>query len=154
MKGSKSKLLFNFFDSLNGLIFGLVFVFVVINVISRYGLHFDISWSTELSSFLLIWIGFLGIDVAYYLDEHARLSFLKNKLPKPIRKVVDILVEMLIISVFVLFLYQGLKTIAITINNSPAMNIPMKYVYYCVPISAIVGLIFSIEKIVKYFRRF
>lgn len=152
MRDSKSKHLFNLFDYLNGSIFALVFLLVVINVVSRYGLHFDISWSTELSSFLLIWIGFLGIDVAYYLDGHARLTFFRNKLPNSIQKIMNILVEILAIIVFVVFLYQGVRYISITINNSPAMNIPMKYVYYCVPISSVVGIIFSFEKLLKHFQ--
>jgi len=51
--------------------FGMVFT----NVVTRYGFGFSIGWAEEVSSFLMIWVTYLGAGLAMREGRHVDAPF-------------------------------------------------------------------------------
>lgn len=67
---------------ITGVLLAGMVVVVFSNVISRYFLNAAIAWSEEISRFMLIWLVFLGANLAYINDEHLGLDILVKAVPK------------------------------------------------------------------------
>lgn len=76
------------------------FVFLSISVAARYLLDQPIYWADEFSTFLLTWIGMLGIVVAAYRSEHMRMTFAVERLPRKIGRSIALLVDVLSIVLY------------------------------------------------------
>jgi TRAP-type C4-dicarboxylate transport system permease small subunit len=86
--------------------------------------------------------------VVYGADEHAALTMFVRKFRQPWRRIVRSLTSFLATGIFGVFLWQGIFMVRNTINLSPALYIPMKIVYLCVPLGALFGVVYGIEKTV------
>jgi TRAP-type C4-dicarboxylate transport system permease small subunit len=145
-----SKLFGNIF---NGIIISFtvcMFLVVGTNVFSRYVLNYSLAWADELPRFLFIWISFLGAVLAYYHDEHVGLDFFVKRIPsKKIQIIIRLINDLAVFLVLIVLAHYGLKVALSTINNSPAMNIPMKVVYMIVPIAGTMMALINIHKIIN-----
>lgn len=135
-------------DTIISALLGVIFLFTVTNVFSRYVLNYSFGWADELSRFLFVWMGFLGTATAFADNQHVALDLAVNRLPSRVRRIISILVLLGCILIFLLFLQQGWVLVRNTINRSPAVGIPMSVVYFCVPLASLLGVIYGIEKVI------
>ncbi|MGE5553029.1 MAG: TRAP transporter small permease [Betaproteobacteria bacterium] len=140
------------FEGVIGLLLMVIFVLTVVNVFCRYVLNYSFGWADELSRFMFIWIGFLGATVVYASDGHAALTLFLRKFRQPLQRMVRVTTTFLETGVFAIFLWQGVFMVWNTVNLSPALYIPMKIVYACVPIGAFFGVVYALEKAVALLR--
>lgn len=70
----------------------------------RYVVNVTPTWVEQLALVLVCYITFLGAATGVYEDSHLGVSFIREALPDPIRKVLRILVD-LILMVFGLFMF-------------------------------------------------
>ena len=117
-------------------------------VITRFILQRPSSFTEELATFLLIWIGLLGASYALRTKSHLGIDVLTYKLKGVKRCVVDIIVYMFVF-VFALFvmLIGGLQLVQLTFTlnqMSAAMNISMGYVYLVIPLSGMLMMFYSL----------
>lgn len=134
-------------DYVIGILLVIIFCLTVTNVFCRYFLGWSFGWADELSRFLFIWIGFLGTALAFSRNEHVALKMFTNKLPPRFSRITDTLAILVCIGLLAGFLWQGSVIVYHTVNRSPAIGIPMRIVYSCVPISAALGIIYGIERL-------
>lgn len=138
----------NFVDKI---IMKLVFVSIVGMIISIslqifFRVFFDaLTWSEEVSRYLLVWSTFLGATLAYKRSMHISVTFgvdfLKNKFRKAII-IINIFVCLIFFIVVVIF---GFKYMAMQSTQvSAALRMPMKWAYCVIPVSAIVMVIHGI----------
>lgn len=124
---------------------------VLIGVTTRYVVGSQVSWSEELARFLLIWIGILGAAYASGQKMHLAIELLEPKLEgakkKNLRLIISSLVILFALTVMII---GGFRLIYITHTLgqlSPAMRIPMAFIYSVVPISGILIIYFKILEI-------
>ncbi|MFV0436406.1 MAG: TRAP transporter small permease [Desulfopila sp.] len=101
-----------------------------------------LSWSEELSRYLLVWSSFIGGAVAYKKGAHIAVSFVIDSLPVPARKIVQT-ISCLLVALFlaVTIWYAGQVYAMQVFQVSPAMGLKMRYVYLIIPISfAVMGV--------------
>jgi TRAP-type C4-dicarboxylate transport system permease small subunit len=109
-----------------------------------------LSWSEELSRFLLIYLSTLGAAIAYRKGSHISITLYHDKLPGPARAVVELLVTLGSVAFFILMIQYSTELIAKQrYQVSAAMQLPMQLIYFCMPLSMAAMLIFSIEKIIR-----
>ena len=122
-------------------------------IFTRFILRDPSSYTEELAGFLLIWIGLLGASYALYTKVHLGIDILTSKLVGFRRKMSTISIYILVL-LFSLFIpvFGGMKLVTITFTLkqiSPAMGIPMGYVYMVLPITGILMIYYSIVFIIK-----
>lgn len=78
-------------------------------VISRYVFKLPIVWADELAVLLLAWITFLGASLSIKRNEMIAVTVLLDKLKGKSLIFVQIFIQLLILSVTILFLYYGTR---------------------------------------------
>ncbi|WP_102347235.1 TRAP transporter small permease [Bacillus sp. Marseille-P3661] len=148
--------LINFINGINQkilIVVGIAMTVVIVaQVICRTFLGFSIYWSEEFARYCLIWMTFLGASVAYSQAELAFLDILENKFKGKSKWILQLLVELCVLFFIVICIYYGLKqTFApSTLNKvSPAMRLPMVFVYSSVPISFSFMFLQSLNSIIN-----
>lgn len=120
-------------------------------VFTRFILKDPSSFTEELAGFLLIWIGLLGASYALYSRAHLGIDVLTAKLEGANKRLVEILINVIIILFSLFILVIGgfrLVNLTFTLNQiSPAIGIPMGYVYLVLPITGILMIFYSLRVI-------
>lgn len=134
------------------LIFSLLVLDVVWQVVSRYVVGQSSSFTEEFARFALIWLTVLG---AAYIngqkEGHLSMDFLLSKLPLEKQKKRQKIIQ-LIMAIFalVVMIIGGGNLVYITLKLgqiSPALLVPLGFVYGIVPISGAIIIFFSIYHI-------
>jgi TRAP-type C4-dicarboxylate transport system permease small subunit len=133
--------------------FAALTVDVLWGVFSRYVLGHQSRWTEELALYLLVWVSLLGASAAYAEGSHLGVDYLVGKLDPAARHLAAISVELLVIffAAFVL-LYGGAELAFKTLQSdqlSPALGVPMGYVYLAAPVSGVLFVLFSLENLAR-----
>ena len=130
---------------------GLMFLSVLYQVIGRYFISTSIAWTEETARYCMIWLAFLGASMLVRSNENSFVTFIKDRLPKNIRKAVDLSI-LVVMLVFMLIIFAiSISQVGYSLNEiSPALRISM-----FIPKSSILfgSLIVSLQliwKIVDY----
>jgi TRAP-type C4-dicarboxylate transport system permease small subunit len=120
-----------------GVMMGIMFVLVFINVVTRYAFGFSFATTEEISTFLMIWITYLGAGLALREGRHAAIDIFQDLLPEKARRAVRISLGMLILVFFAALAYYGIKIAQFGwAQETWATQIPRGIPYLCVPIGA------------------
>ncbi len=122
-------------------------------VFTRYVLADPSSWTEELATFLLIWVGLLGACVALHRKAHVGIDYFVMKLPPGIRGWTECVVHLAtgLFSAGVLG-YGGMVLVTRTLvldQTSPALGIQMGWVYLALPVSGFFMTLYSLEFLVQ-----
>jgi TRAP-type C4-dicarboxylate transport system permease small subunit len=121
-------------------------------VFERYVLHYTPPWSEELSVYLMIWFGMLGIAAGVRRSTHMSLHYFADKFPKNVQSVLEILKYVLVLVYVSVLLWQGIVLVRLTIpQKSAAMDLSIGYVYLSLPVSATLIIIYVFEKLYNTF---
>lgn len=125
---------------------------VLWGVFTRYALGSQASWTEELARFLLIWIGILGAAYASGQKMHLAIDLLQPKLEEQNQKRVSTFIHLLIIAfALAIMVIRGGRLIYITNvlgQISPAMRVPMYFVYSVIPLSGFLIIYYKITEII------
>lgn len=113
-------------------------------VLSRYVLDKPASFTDEVARFSMIWLGLLGGAVLFGTGGHLAVTFISDRCPEKYKTTLALFIYSLVVG-FVCFsmLYGGVQLVKRTLMQpSPAVHIPMGYVYSILPISGVLILIF------------
>jgi len=73
---------FRFEDYISFILFWLIIVVVSLQVISRYLFQSSMTWTEEISRYLLIIMTFIGSSLAVRLHSHVYIDFFRQLLPR------------------------------------------------------------------------
>lgn len=139
-----------------GMVFILVTAMVVVTTLQVvFRVAFTaLAWSEELSRYLLVWGTFFGATLAYKRSNHIAVTFVLDFLPKKMRVGFNILTYLLSMVFFLVVAKQGLNMIQMQVFQiSPAMSLPMKYVYWSIPLSLSIMFIHALAGISEELQR-
>ena len=142
--------------ALETLVAGVMAVLVIDvlwQVFTRYVLHSPSSWTEELATFLMIWVGLLGASVGLNRGAHLGIDYFVQKLPTRRR----LLTEVAVFTCTGLFSLSalgvgGTMLVARTLGlgqTSPALGLSMGYVYLALPISGFFLTLYSGQFLVQ-----
>ena len=137
-----------------GMVFLLVAAMVIVTTLQVvFRVFFNaLTWSEELSRYLLVWGTFFGATLAYKRGNHIAVTFIVDLLPVRMRTAFRILSFLLSMVFFVIIAVQGMKMIQMQVFQiSPAMSLPMKHVYLSIPLSLLVMTIHALSGIFETF---
>ncbi len=139
-----------------GIVLASFMTIVFAQTISRYVFHSSIWWSEEISRYLFIWLIMLGVNVAIYQREMLRLELLEILLPKRVKDILAIMVDILSLAVVIGLLYCSiLYYIDLGSNQiAPTLGIQMRYVVLCLPIGMVLSIVTEVLVLVDHIREF
>lgn len=120
---------------------------------TQCGINPTFSWTEELATYLMIWVGMLGASVALNRGSHLGIDYLVSKFSVTARLATECFI-FICIGLFSLvgMLIGGILLVSRTFElgqTSPAMQLPMGYVYLAVPISGFFLVIYSVELLLE-----
>jgi TRAP-type C4-dicarboxylate transport system permease small subunit len=116
----------------------------IAQVILRYIFNYPLIWSEELSILVFIYLGFIGIGVAYAQGRHLYVDALLVTLPKSIRKVIEGIALGFSCVFLLVVIVQMIKVMLVTSKvgiTTPALLLPMIVIYVSLPIGCLLFLI-------------
>jgi TRAP-type transport system small permease protein len=103
----------------------------------RYGLNAALSWSEELSRFLLVWASFLGAALATYRGAHISINVVYDRLSCNTQLWLARIVDCLIVVFMGAIVVGSVKLLPLLhIRTAPTLFITMDIPYMIIPISA------------------
>lgn len=140
--------------SLEYLCAGLLFVIVAVvfsNVIGRYFLHSPIRWSDEVSLFLFLWLAYLGALAALMGRRHYSFPGLIDMFPAKLRLAAKTLSDLLVLVMLGVLVWCGGQLVEmLRFQRSPAIDLPIYYVYSALPlVSALMALVVAYQIVAR-----
>lgn len=126
---------------------------VIWQVFTRYVLDDQSSWTEELATFLMVWVGLLGASVALNRGAHLGIDYFVQKLSDRKRLYVEVFIFLCIglFSLLVLFI-GGIQLVSKTLamgQMSAALKMKMGYVYLALPISGFFLVFYSADFLIE-----
>jgi TRAP-type C4-dicarboxylate transport system permease small subunit len=127
-------------------------VIIFAQVVGRYVFNNSLSWSEESARYLFVWLVYLAISYGVKVDGHIRVDAFLMPLPKKAQKVVRIVSNLLFLAFGVLVLYFGIVVTGKILDshqNSPAIGMPMWFLYLAVPFGFTLTIIRLVQNTLK-----
>lgn len=103
-----------------------------------------LSWSDEVTRYLLIWSTFLGASVVYRHSGHISITIVQDMAPPRIGKAMRVLVHAVCFALFTVLLIFSSRYCMKLNKTATALPIKMKYIYLCIPISMAIMMIHAL----------
>lgn len=124
------------------------FVIVMLTAVwSRYVINSSLIWTEEYIRFSLFWLIFIAAALVSYDEEHLRIEIFHNILPSRIRFIVDMIVKILIVVFLVILVWQSIILFDRSSGRSPALRIPMAWVYAAMIVGGVLISIMTIRSL-------
>jgi TRAP-type C4-dicarboxylate transport system permease small subunit len=132
------------------LILGGMTILVFASVTLRYVFNNPVTWSEELASLLFAWVTFVGAYVGFRSRSHISIDTLVIFLPPAVRHRVARFVDVCVLLLLALFLWEGTSLTLTTWSlEFPALEISRGYLYLAIPVGAVLmafGMLESWQK--------
>ncbi len=94
-----------------------------------------LSWSEELTRYMLIWATFLGATCVYYHGGNIAITAVQSLFPQKAQDLVRTLVHLICLVLFIVLTVYGIRYTQKLGKNAASLPIKMRWVFVCVPIS-------------------
>ena len=129
-------------------LFVVLIVACVAQVFFRFVLNNSLSWTEELARYCFIWMHMIGASLLIESGEHATVTVIMDLLHGAARKVLDVLIELVILLSGAVMLRSGIiLAYSSRANLSTAMSIPMWVINSSVAVGGVLLIIQAIAKI-------
>lgn len=117
----------------------------------RYLFKSPSSISETLTRYLFVWLVILSATYVFGQRDHICITFVKDKLSPPVRRVVEIINNCVIILFSVLIMLYGGQVIARMnmVQYDSILKIPTGIIYSIIPICGVIIIFYSVLNILK-----
>ena len=126
-------------------------IIVFVQVVMRYVFNSAFPWAEELSRYLFIWIIYLGISYSCRTRRHVRVTFLLERFPDTVYRIVMVLGDLLFLFYCIVVAAYGIR---LNINTYQlkqfisAVRVSYVFVYISVVVSALLCCVRIVQNIV------
>ena len=103
-----------------------------------------LSWSDEVTRYLLVWSTFLGATCVYRHSGNISITFVQEAFPEKVTRGLRVVVHLVCCVLFAVLLVYGWRYVVSNPMTATSLPIKMSYIYLCVPISMVILLIHAI----------
>ena len=130
------------------LFFFIILTITVLFVLLRYGFNESIIGGNEAMEYLFIYTTAIGAAISVAHREHIKITYLVNKLPTGLRKIVDSLGLLLVAFLNGVMIWLGIPWIK-TVGSfeSPVLRIPNRFIQVSVPIGCSLVIVYCLYHI-------
>ncbi|MDD5015117.1 MAG: TRAP transporter small permease subunit [Atribacterota bacterium] len=143
-------ILSNMLLTISGILFLFIFIINVAGIICRTFLNFSLLWVTDASNISIAWVLALSMSVAIYKKIHLTIEIIRNKFSKKVKKVLEIVLTLIIITFFISLIFSGWKTGIMKMSiDFTVLGIPTGYAFMALPVFAFFSAIFMTNRLVN-----
>ena len=130
------------------ILFAIMSVLIFFQVFNRFITNQSLTWSEEISRYLMIWVIFLASAVVFRTNAHMAVNNLVDALKGNAKKTI-IVISTIFQALFVaLIIYAAIGLMPMVAGQfSPAQRINMAIPYSSIPVFAVLCIVALIEKI-------
>lgn len=140
-------------ENLIFLMFLVMVVIVFVNVVGRFFFQKGITESEELAKILFVWITFIGTVLCFYEGKHIAVDVLLIFLPPKIRKVFDVVSNLLVTVILALVAWYGISFVKTSFGMvSPLTKIPQPVIHLILPVSFVIMIAMNIRNLIDILR--
>ncbi len=118
---------------------------MTMNVILRYIFGFSFNWGDEILRYLCVFMAFFGTAAGFSCGVHIGIYvFVEHVIPEKLRKYFRLFADIVTVAFMCFLAYYGVimfNRIVATKQVSPALHIPMQYIYAVIPVMAVLSII-------------
>ena len=131
-------------------LFAVMVVVGTYQIITRFIFNSPSTVSEELLTYTFAWMAISSSAYVFGKRDHMRMTFVADKLPKEQRKILEIVIELLIIAFAVIVLvYGGFTIMGLTMTQKTAsLGVMMGVIYAVVPICGILIAIYGVLNVI------
>ena len=131
-------------------LFAVMVVVGTYQIITRFIFNSPSTVSEELLTYTFAWMAIFSSAYVFGKRDHMRMTFIADKLPKEQRKILEIVIELLIIAFAVIVLiYGGFTIMGLTMTQKTAsLGVMMGVIYAVVPICGILIAIYGVLNVI------
>ncbi len=129
----------------------LMTALICVQVVMRYCFHSSLVWSEEMARYAFIWLIYIGISYGSRIMKHIKIEAALGLYPKKARPYVIILGDILFLAFSVIIVYLAYDVVLqqMKLNQkSPAMQIPMWFMYSAPMVGFVLTAIRQVQVIV------
>ena len=129
---------------------GYFVVVTILQVIFRFVLKIPAAWTEETARYAFIWMSYIGSAYATKKSTHIRVDVLDNYVGKTGKEVLWWVSQSLFLLFAIIITKTGIEmlvSLGSKPQTSPALKIPMQWVYACLP----VGMGLTIVRLIQNF---
>jgi TRAP-type C4-dicarboxylate transport system permease small subunit len=132
------------------ILLGAITLIMTAQVVMRFVFQSPLTWSQELTLFLLIYLCYFSADVVYYRDEHISVDYFVELMPSKLRKAVFVFVNLLMCFSLLYILPYTVKIIRSQADHVIAGVVPISKSYWVLPLAICFALMVlkCIEKVI------
>lgn len=107
-------------------------IIIFIQVIMRYVFQSSLTWSEEMARYMFVWLVYFSVSYTARREKHIRIDAAINIYPKKMRPYIELVSEIIVLGFAIFIAITGMTVfhkIAWSGQMSPAMRIPMQFVY-------------------------
>lgn len=125
-------------------------VAVLAGVFFRYVLNNSLAWTEDSSILMMIWVAFLIAPYAYREGSHVGIDLVVDALPKPLFRIVRILIHALILWLLYRFMQEAIVYVSRGFTmRANTIPVPIAYFRLVVPLSLGMMILVGIELIFR-----
>lgn len=133
--------------------FWLLLICICVNIVLRLFLNHPLFFAEELSRIFFVWMCFSGFGYVTKNKTHIRITVLTEKLPPLANRVLEMCISLLELGVFTWIFINGIQYLNyVSIRRSSALQIPMQYLVFIIPLTAAIMLIRIVANMVQDVR--
>lgn len=139
-------------DLASGLLIVVGLAIIFYGAFMRYVVNSPITWAEEISGFMIVWGALLGASVALRDEYHIRVELLYAAVPNRVKQCIDVFATAIGIVYSIFLFYTGLSLVLFNYKIkalSMDMQIPMWFVYICLPLAGALLLVRYIKLFIE-----
>lgn len=132
------------------IVFGLMVIVGTYQIVTRYFFNSPSTVSEELLTYSFTWLALLATAYVFGKRDHMRMGFVADKLTGTPKKILEIVIEFLVMLFSAsVMLYGGFTIMQLTMTQVTAsLGVKMGVIYTVVPLSGLLIIIYSILNII------
>lgn len=141
------RILDNFEEYLGGVLFGIMFVIMILQIFSRQILGTPLTWTEELARLIFVYVALIGVILGIKHSQHVGIDIVSNKFPPKLKFIMDIFKSLIIFIIIILLIKVGYK---VSLRKSAldlvSLGISSKYLYGSLPVFGLLMLLRFAER--------
>lgn len=132
---------------------GLMLLLVFGQVITRYIFNYTPSFGEELARYLFVWVVFLSLPLVAKYGGHMAIETITSRVHGATLKFLNIMADLFTIIFLCIMVWCGIQMVIRTnYQTSPAMMIPMSWVYAVIPFGCAVMLLYVVMNLINVLK--
>ena len=117
------------------LLIGGITIVMTLQVVMRFVFQNPLTWSQEITLFLMVYLCFFAADVAFYRDNHIKVDFFVERMSDKKAKIFNAIIQAVIIIVLLMVFRYSINSVIKQINHTIGGVLKIRKSYWILPLT-------------------